>query len=394
MNGGMATSVRTTLRADATLPGLLRYFLRLGTTGFGGPVVLVERMRRDLQEARGWFTADEYAEGLAFAQLAPGPLAAQLALYLGWVRAGALGAMLVGVAFIGPSFAMVLALSVAYVRFGGLPWMRGAFYGIGAAVIALMAQSAWRLARRTVGREPLLWTIAGVNAVVTAWTRSESVGLIAVSGLAVLLARETRTGGTMPMPAVLLPSWLTTGIHGKATWHAVAAVAGYFAKAGALVFGSGLAIVPFLHGGVVQQMHWLDERQFLDAVAVSMITPGPVVITVAFIGFLVAGPLGAIAAAVGVFLPVFLVVVFVARVFHRLGANRRLRALIAGVIAATTGAIGGAVFVLGQRAITDAGTWAILATSTAVVLFAKRIPEPVIILVAGVVGIILRTHAA
>lgn len=157
-----------------------------------------------------------------------------------------------------------------------------------------------------------------------------------------------------------------------------------------MVFGSGLAIVPFLHGGVVQQMHWLDERQFLDAVAVSMITPGPVVITVAFIGYLVAGPLGACAAAVGVFLPVYIVVVFVARWFHRLAANRPLRSVIDGVTAAATGAIAGAVFVLGRRALTDVATWSIFVVTIALVLFAKKIAEPVLILSSGVVGIVLQ----
>jgi chromate transporter len=277
----------------ATLRGLFRYFLWLGTVGFGGPVVLVERMRRDLQEERRWFTPAEYKEGLALAQLAPGPLAAQLAIYLGWVRAGLLGATAVGAAFIGPSFVMVLALSTAYLRFGGLPWMRGAFYGIGASVIAIIGHSALRLIRKTVGRDQLLWAIVAINALVTAWTETEVVWLIAASGLVVLGTRELPRLGPATAASLTVPPWLLIGIHGEAPGRTIVSIAGYFAKAGAVVFGSGLAIVPFLHGGVVQQMHWLDERQFLDAVAVSMITPGPVVIPVAFIGYLVAGPLGA-----------------------------------------------------------------------------------------------------
>ena len=382
-----------TRRDAATLGALSRYFLRLGTLGFGGPVVLVERMRRDLQESRGWFTVAEYKEGLALAQLAPGPLAAQLAIYLGWVRAGMIGATVVGAAFIGPSFVMVLSLSAAYVRFGGLPWMRGAFYGIGAAVIAIIALSAWRLARRTVGRDRVLWVVVAINALVTAWTATEVVWLIAASGLAVLVIRAGPREGQGAALSMAIPSWLLTGIHGEAPAGAVIGIAAYFAKAGAVVFGSGLAIVPFLHGGVVQQLHWLDERQFLDAVAVSMITPGPVVITVAFIGYLVAGPLGACAAAVGVFLPVYVVVVTIARWFHRLAGSRSLRAVIDGVTAAATGAIVGAVFVLGRRALTDGPTWAIFAGTLALVLLAKKLAEPVIILAAGAAGVLIQSFA-
>jgi chromate transporter len=351
-------------------------------------------MRRDLQEERRWFTTAEYKEGLALAQLAPGPLAAQLAIYLGWVRGGIVGATLVGGAFIAPSFAMVLVLSAAYVRFDGLSWMRGAFYGIGASVIAIIGSSATRLIRKTVARDRVLWGIVAVNALATAWTQTEVVWLIGASGVVVLAIRATPSLGGGTAVSLAIPAWLLTGVHGEAPGRTLVSIATYFAKAGAVVFGSGLAVVPFLHGGVVQQMHWLTERQFLDAVAVSMITPGPVVITVAFIGYLVAGPLGAGAAALGVFLPVYAVVVLVARSFHRLAANRSLRALIDGVTAAATGAIAGAVFVLGRRALTDVGAWTIFAATLCLVLFAKKIAEPVLILSAGAVGVIIQTAVA
>jgi chromate transporter len=343
--------------------------------------------RRD----RRWFTSAEYKEGLALAQLAPGPLAAQLAIYLGWLRGGLMGATVVGAAFIGPSFVMVLALSAAYVRFGGLPWMRGAFYGIGASVIAIVAYSASRLVRKTVGHDRLLWAIVVINAIVTAWTETELVWVIAACGLVVLIVRRSVQPSLGLAAFFVVPPWALTGIHGKAPGSALVGIAAYFAKAGALVFGSGLAIVPFLHGGVVQQMHWLNEQQFLDAVAVSMITPGPVVITVAFIGYLLAGPLGACAAAVGVFLPTYLFVVLIARQFQRLAANRGLRAVIDGVTAAATGAIAGAVFVLGRRALTDVATWSIFAVTLALVVLAKRIAEPLILLSAGVLGVVLRS---
>ena len=375
-------------REEPTLRRLVLYFLGLGTWGFGGPVVLVERMRRDLQEARGWFTEADYKEGLALAQLAPGPLAAQLAIYLGWVRAGAGGATLVGATFVAPSLVMVLVLSVLYMRFDGLPWMQGAFYGVGAAVIAIIATSAWKLVRKTVGRDVLLWSIVLVNAVATAWSERELLSLIVGSGLLVLAVRSMSPRATAALAVV--PAGLLTGIHGTADLGTVGTLTLYFAKAGALVFGSGLAIVPFLHGGVVRDMHWLTERQFLDAVAVSMITPGPVVITVAFIGYLVAGPLGAIAAAIGVFLPAYLIVVVVARSFRRIAQNAALRATVDGVTAAATGAIAGAVLVLGRRAIVDTTTLVIFGVTLAIVLWMRRIPEPVLLLAAGVIGIALR----
>ena len=373
-----------------SLAALIAYFLTLGSVGFGGPVVLVERMRRDLQEQRSWFTSAEYAEGLALAQVAPGPLAAQLAIYLGWLRGGIAGATLVGMAFILPSFVMVLAISAAYLRYGGIWWMRSAFYGIGAAVIALIAHSAWKLVRKTVRSDRLLWGIVAVNAIITAWTETEVISVFLLSGLVVLLVRARPWRGATVASVVPL-SWLVTGMHGAAEPSMLATIAIYFAKAGAIVFGSGLAIVPYLHGGVVVQHQWLTERQFLDAVAVSMITPGPVVITVAFIGYLVAGPLGAGAAAVGVFLPAYLFVVALAQWFHRAANNPRLRAAVDGVTAAATGAIAGAAFVLGRRALIDPATWVLFGVALALVVGSRwKVPEPVLILAAGIAGVVIR----
>jgi chromate transporter len=385
-------STASVAREEPTLRRLVLYFLGLGTWGFGGPVVLVERMRRDLVEERAWFAEGDYKEGLALAQLAPGPLAAQLAIYLGWVRAGLVGATLVGGAFVAPSFVMVLVLSALYVRFGGLTWMQGAFYGVGAAVIAVIGTSAWRLIRKTVGRDALLWSIVVVNALVTAWTERELLSLIVASGVLVL-AMRVRRRPAVPALVAVPAAWLT-GLHGTATPDMLGVLLLYFAKAGALVFGSGLAIVPFLHGGVVHDMHWLTERQFLDSVAVSMITPGPVVITVAFIGYLMAGPLGAIAAAIGVFLPAYLIVVAVAPSFRRVARNTSLRAVVDGVTAAATGAIAGAVIVLGRRAITDWPTVALFLVALVLVLRVRKLPEPVLLLAAAAIGIAMRgAHA-
>ena len=376
----------------ATLRAFVLYFLKLGTLGFGGPIALAGHMQRDLVDERGWISREDYKQGLALAQLAPGPLAAQLAMYLGWVRGRVLGATLVGMAFVAPSLLMVLALAALYVRFGGLAWMQALFYGIGAAVIAIIARSATKLVAVTLGRDRLLWGLFAVSLVVTTWTASEIVWLFLASGFVPVLAR-LRTRPALPSRARLVapwPTWLVTGLSGVASLGVLWKVFWYFAAAGLFVFGSGLAIVPFLHGGVVEQYHWLTERQFLDAVAVSMITPGPVVITVAFIGYLVAGPVGAMVAAFGVFAPVYLVVVLAAPHYRRVAGSPAIKAFVNGVTAAATGAIAGAVLVLGRRALVDGPTVLVCAVTLALVLRFKRIPEPLLIAAAGIVGLLVK----
>ena len=308
------------LRPAPRLADLVLYFVQLGTFGFGGPIALTAAMHRDLVEARGWITDSEYREGLALAQLAPGPLAAQLAIYLGWVRFGLIGGTCVAGAFIAPSFVIVLALAALYVRIGAMPWMQGAFYGIGAVVIAIIARGAQKLIQKTLASDRALWLAFGVSALATAWTESEIVWLFLLSGAFVFLVRSNGVGKATPLSAV--PVWLLAGIHGAVSSSVLSEIFWYFAAAGAFVFGSGLAIVPFLHGGVVKEMHWLSEQQFLDAVAVAMITPGPVVITVAFIGYLVAGLAGATVAALGVFLPCYLFVVVPAAHFRAICTER------------------------------------------------------------------------
>jgi chromate transporter len=369
-------------RPDYSLARLVGYFLWLGTVGFGGPIALAGYMQRDLVEERKWLTNDEYLEGLALAQLAPGPLAAQLAMYLGFVRAGWLGATLIGFAFIAPSFAMVVLLALAYVRYGGLAWMQAVFYGIGAAVIGIIARSAWKLMKATLKKDSLLWAIFFALAISTAVTEREVVWLFIAGGLIALTVKAfPRNLKTASVPALFIGGGFgaSMGTFGQ--------VLVFFTKAGLFVFGSGLAIVPFLHGGVVVEHRWLTERQFLDAVAVAMITPGPVVITVAFIGYLVAGMSGAIAAALGVFLPVYAVVVLVAPYYKRFNKNPQLHAFVRGVTAAATGAIAGAVVVLARRAIHDWITLAIAVVITAI-LFKWKIPEPLLIAAAAIVGLL------
>jgi chromate transporter len=352
--------------------------------GFGGPIALAGHMQQDLVDDRGWVRKEDYLEGLALAQLAPGPLAAQLAIYLGYIRAGVVGATAVGVAFVLPSFLMVLALSTAYVRFGGLPWMQGMFYGIGAAVIGIIARSAFKMTKLTLRKDKLLWTIFTVLALATAWTSREIIWLFLLGGVVAVVAKAPVIRKQPSTSVSFLIPLATFG-----TSNTLLQIFVYFAKAGIFVFGSGLAVVPFLYGGVVQGHHWLTDHQFVDAVAVAMITPGPVVITVAFIGYLVAGVAGATAAALGIFLPVYLIVVLLAPSYKRWAKNPQLNAFVQGVTAAATGAIAGAVVVLARRSVYDLPTILICLFSFAV-LFRWKVPEPVLIAGAAAAELLLR----
>jgi chromate transporter len=284
---------------------------------------------------------------------------------------------------------MVLALAWLYLRFGGLSWMQGLFYGIGAAVIAIIGRSAYKLTRTTLGKDRLLWTIFFLSALVTAWTESEMVWLFLISGAITLFVRALGPN-TAASALAMVPPWLLSGLHGPANDTTLSRLFWYFAEAGAFVFGSGLAIVPFLHAGVVNDYQWLTERQFLDAVAVAMITPGPVVITVAFIGYLVGGPLGATVAALGTFLPCYLFVVLPAPYFRKHSKHILVSAFVSGVTAAATGTIAGAAFILGKRAITDIPTVLIAALTLGILLKLKQVPEPLVIVAGGLVGLLLR----
>jgi chromate transporter len=393
-----AETPSTPAAARYTLWQLVRYMLGLGTWGFGGPVALVGYMYRDLVEKRGWISESDYKEGLTLAQLMPGPLAAQLAIYLGYVHFHILGATLAGLAFVLPSFCMVVALGAAYAAYGGIGWMQAVFYGVGAAVIGIIAMSAYKLTTKNIGKDKLLWAIFIASAAVTVITKSEIVWLFLGAGVLVWLVRAPPKGwfggrlngiaASAPLAGVVLASTVD--------WNRLVEIGAFFAYAGSFVFGSGLAIVPFLYGGVVQEHHWLNDRQFVDAVAVAMITPGPVVITTGFIGYLVAGFWGAVIAAIGTFLPCYLFTILPAPYFKKHGKRPAIVAFVDGVTAAAIGAITGAVIVIGQRSITDWVTAAMALVTVAVLWRFKKMPEPVVVLVAALIGLVvhpLMTHA-
>ena len=382
--------------ATATPPGytlwqMILYMLRLGSLGFGGPIALVGYMHRDLVEGRKWITEADYKEGLALAQLAPGPLAAQLGIYMGYVHYRILGATLGGIAFVVPSFLMVVAIGWAYVRFGGLPWMQAVFYGVGAGVIGIIAMSAKKLTAKSVGKDKLLWAIYLLLAGVTVVTESEIAWLFIAAGVLVWLLRAPpkwlAKGGLQAVGVAQMPA--APALLGAMDIPLLMQISIFFAKAGAFVFGSGLAIVPFLYGGVVTEFHWLSDKQFVDAVAVAMITPSPVVITVGFIGYLVAGLPGAAVAALATFIPCYLFTVIPAPYFKKYGKLPGVLAFVDGITAAAIGAITGSAIVIAKRSLIDIPT-ALIAVATVALLWKfKKLQEPVVVAAAAVLGLVI-----
>ncbi len=378
-----------------TLRQLIIYFLRLGSTGFGGPVALVGYMHKDLVENRKWISDEEYKQGLALAQLAPGPLAAQLGIYIGFVHYRILGATLAGIAFVMPSFVMVVLLGMAYKLYGGLAWMQAVFYGVGAAVIGIIANSSYKLTTKSIGKfnldsfkkNWLLWLFYLVAAAITFFTRQEQILLFIAAGLLYMFVKAPPVwiSKSTANSFVLLQTGFWNYENSTLTKIAI-----FFAKAGAFVFGSGLAIVPFLHAGVVTENHWLTEQQFVDAVAVAMITPGPVVITVGFIGYLVAGFPGASVAALATFLSCYLFTVIPAPYFKKISHNKSIKAFVEGITAAVVGALVGAVIVIATRSILDVTTALTAIATILALLYIKRIQEPYIILVAAIIGIFIK----
>lgn len=381
-----------------SLTDIAKYFLKLGTFGFGGPVALIGYMHRDLVENRKWISEDEYREGLALAQLAPGPLAAQLGIYLGYVHYGVLGATLTGLTFVLPSFIMVVLLGMAYKLYGGLPWMQAVFYGVGSAVIGIITLSCYKLTLKSVSKLEveavksrwLLWLFFLTMALVTAITEREEVWLFIILGFVYMIVKAP-------------PKWLqrkdtafsAVFLAAIGFWQyepdRLVQIGWFFTKAGAFVFGSGLAIIPFLQAGVVNELGWLNEQQFLDSVAVAMITPGPVVITVGFIGFLVSGFAGAVVAALGVFLPCYVFTVLPAPYFKKIAKNNSIKAFVDGITSAVVGALVGSVFVIATRSIVDIPSAIIALLTILALIYIKKLQEPYIILIAAVVGVCIKT---
>jgi chromate transporter len=365
---------------------IVSYFLRLGTLGFGGPVALVGLMEKELVGDRGWLTKEEMRDAIAVSQSLPGPLAIQVGIFIAYLRGGFWGAWAGGWAFILPNFLIVAALGAVYVHFGGLSWMSAIFYGVSPAVIALILHSGYRLAK--LGMEDWLQAvIAAACFVVTVWLEAEVAILFIGAGIIGTLyygALFRRIGSTMPLLA-LAPIGIGTA---KApTLATLGQLLAFFLKAGSLTFGSGLVIVPFLEKGLVQEYGWLNGREFLVAVAIGMISPGPVVITATFVGYLVAGFWGSLISTIGIFLPSFILILVVAPILVRHRANPNVRGFVKGAYAAAIGTILGACVLLGKIAIGDWLT-ALIALGSLAVLFRFKVSNPLLIGATAVIGLI------
>jgi chromate transporter len=371
---------------------LVAYFLRLGTLGFGGPVALCGLMEKELVQDKGWLTKEEMRDAIAVSQSLPGPLAIQVGIFVSYMRCGFWGAWAGGWAFILPNFIIVAGLGALYVHFGGLSWMTAIFYGVSPAVIALILHSCWRLSK--LGMEDWFqWTVAAVSFVVTIALQAEVAILFIAAGLlgivyygsllrrmppAIMVAFAAPMGATGP---------IAIGTTQTASLPLLGKLLAFFLKAGALTFGSGLVIVPFLEKGLVQETNWLNPRQFLVAVAIGMMSPGPVVITATFVGYLVAGFWGSLVSTIGIFLPSFLLILIVAPVLLRHRNNPNVQGFVKGAFAAAIGTILGASLLLGKIAVGDWLT-ALIVVGCLVVLFRFKVSNPLLIGVTAMIGLI------
>ena len=345
---------------------IIGYFLKLGTLGFGGPVALANYIRRDLVEERGWLTEQQYEDGLALSAACPGPLAYQLGVYCGYVLRGVPGALAVAVAFALPPFVIVLAVAAVYRHFAAAWWLRALFHGIAPAVVALIVKACWNLGKKTIGRDLRAWSFFLAACTITIALQRELAWLFILAGLLGIVV----FGRRLPMLAISFQLFL------------------FFFKTGLLVFGSGLVIVPFLKTEVVDHYHWLGNAEFLDAVAIGMISPGPVVITATFVGYLLSGLTGAAAATLGIFAPPVLFVVLATPLLLRYRESAPLRGFIRGVSTAVVGVLAGTTWLIARTAIVDVAGAVIAVVALVIVTTSKRVPDPIVIAAAGVAGLL------
>lgn len=360
---------------------LLKYFIYLGSCCFGGPIVLVGNMQRDLVEEKKWYSIEEFQHGLAFSKLSPGPLAVQLGMYLGYLRFKRLGATLVLFAFVIPPAFIALVISFLYVKYQGLSWIRAFLYGMSPAVTLIVFKSAINLTKASIQKDFSLAAAFLFIFLSSTILKIELMSLVIIVSIIYMLYKKKTLNGFFFLPLGLNINLSTPGLMNLFI---------FFFISGLVVFGSGLAIIPFLYEGVVKYYHWISEKEFMDAVSIGLITPGPVLVTVTFIGYLIQRVPGAVISTIAIFLPVYFFVIFLSPVYNKYSNNASVKEFIKGITACICGAIFSSCFILAKRAIIDPETFFIFLVSAIIVTKFKFIPEPLVILLSGLLGITLK----
>lgn len=358
-------------------------FLRLGFTAFGGPAAHIAMMREEMVQRRKWVSPERFVDLIGLANMLPGPTSTEVAIYLGYLRAGWVGLVLGGVCFIAPAMLIVLALAWVYVTYGGLPQVGWLFYGIQPVVVAIIAQAIWTLSRTILkGR----WTLVPGAAVVLLYLLGVNVlvlllGAGVVIGAGQLWVRGRTLKDRAASLFLLLPAGIVQGVAAAAVPFSLGTLFLTFLKFGAIIYGSGYVLLAFLRADLVQNLGWLTDRQLLDAIAVGQFTPGPLFTTATFIGYLVGGLPGAMLATLGIFLPSFVFVALIHRIAPRLRRSPVTSALLDGVNVAALSLMAGVLVQLAQKALVDPLTWVITLAALAVLVRFKL--NSVWLIVAG-----------
>ena len=364
---------------------LASVFLRLGLTSFGGPAAHIAMMEDEAVVRRRWLTRERFLDLLAIANILPGPSSSEIAIYLGYVRAGWLGLLVGGVCFIAPAALLVVAIAWTYTRFDALPQMGDLLYGIRAVAVAILLQALWRFGRAAI--RDAISAVVGVTAAAMSLAGVAPIAVLVVSGIAIAMARRTEAAG-MGGAAALLPLSPTAAAGAASGAVTLTGLFLVFLKIGALVFGSGYVLLAFLRADLVERLRWLTEQQLLDAVAVGQVTPGPVFTTATFIGYLLAGWTGAAVATVGIFLPAFLLVAASGAFVFRLRESRLVASILDGVTIGSLALMAVVTWQLGRLAIVDVATAAV-AIGSGVLLLCFQLNATWLIVAGAAIGMVL-----
>ena len=375
------------------LKELMTVFFRLGTVAFGGPAAHIAMMDDEIVKRRQWISRENLLDLIGVTNLLPGPNSTELAIHIGYERAGWRGLFVAGSSFIFPAMLIVWILAVLYARYQTVPQVEWLLYGIKPVIIAVVLQALWKLGKKAAKDGPTV--VAGGLAILAYFLGFNEVLLLLLVGLAVMLVKnwQSRTAGAFLLPfSGFLPLAQVSGAAATTVSIGWISVFLFFLKIGCVLYGSGYVLLAFLQRGLVEQNHWLTSQQLLDAVAIGQLTPGPVFTTATFVGYLLAGHAGAIAATIGIFLPAFLLVGLVNPWVPKLRQSPWARGFLDGVNAASLGLMAGVTYTLAIAALVDG--WTIgLAALSAIAVFRFKINSAWLVLAGGVAGLVLRLRA-